>query len=51
MIPDLDIYRSTNVLIHEHREDAAMEAAIQGWTKRLVAGLFSSAEAPMLVRA
>ena len=27
MITDLDIYRSANVLIHEHREDAALEAA------------------------
>ena len=27
MITDLDIYRSANVLIHEHGEDAALEAA------------------------
>ncbi len=27
MIPDLDIYRSANVLIREHGEDAAVEAA------------------------
>ncbi len=27
MIPDLDIYRSANVLIREHGEDAALEAA------------------------
>jgi hypothetical protein len=29
MIPDLDIYRSANVLIHEHGEDAAIEAAMR----------------------
>ncbi len=27
MIPDLDIYRSANVLIRTHGEDAAIEAA------------------------
>ena len=27
MIPDLDIYRSANVLIRERGEDAALEAA------------------------
>ena len=27
MIPELDIYRSANVLIREHGEDAALEAA------------------------
>ncbi len=27
MISDLDIYRSANVLIREHGEDAALEAA------------------------
>ncbi len=27
VIPDLDIYRSANVLIREHGEDAALEAA------------------------
>ncbi len=27
MIPDLDIYRSAAVLIREHGEDAALEAA------------------------
>ncbi len=27
MTPDLDIYRSANVLIREHGEDAALEAA------------------------
>ena len=27
MITDLDIYRSANVLVHEHGEDAALEAA------------------------
>ncbi len=29
MTSDLDIYRSANVLIREHGEDAALEAAIQ----------------------
>ncbi len=28
MIHDLDIYRSANVLIREHGEDAALEAAM-----------------------
>ncbi len=28
MIPDLDIYRSANVLIREHGEDAALDAAM-----------------------
>jgi len=28
MIRDLDIYRSANVLIREHGEDAAIEAAM-----------------------
>ncbi len=28
MIADLDIYRSANVLIREHGEDAAIEAAM-----------------------
>jgi hypothetical protein len=27
MIPDLDIYRSANVLIREHGDDTAIEAA------------------------
>ena len=27
MTPDLDIYRSANVLIREHGQDAALEAA------------------------
>ncbi len=29
MIPDLDIYRSANVLIDEHEEDADLEAAMR----------------------
>ncbi len=29
MIPDLDIYRSANVLIREHGKDAAIEAAMR----------------------
>jgi len=29
MIPDLDIYRSANVLIREHGEDAASEATMR----------------------
>ena len=29
MIPDLDIYRSTNVLVREHSEDAGLEAAMR----------------------
>ncbi len=29
MIPDLDIYRSANVLIREHGEDAALGAAMR----------------------
>ncbi len=29
MTSDLDIYRSANVLIREHGEDAALEAAMQ----------------------
>ncbi len=29
MIRDLDIYRSANVLIREHGEDAALEAAMR----------------------
>ncbi len=28
MIPDLDIYRSANVLIREHGEDAALDVAV-----------------------
>ena len=28
MIPDLDIYRSANVLIRKHGENAAIEAAM-----------------------
>ena len=27
MIPDLDIYRSANVLVKQHRQDATLEAA------------------------
>ena len=29
MIPDLDIYRSAAVLVHEHGEDAAIEATMR----------------------
>ncbi len=29
MIPDLDIYRSANVLSREHGEEAGLEAAMQ----------------------
>jgi len=29
MIPNLDIYRSANVLIDEHGEDAAIEATMR----------------------
>ncbi len=29
MIPDLNIYRSANVLIREHGEDAAIETAVR----------------------
>ena len=29
MIPDLDIYRSANVLIRQHSEDAPIEAAMR----------------------
>ncbi len=29
MTPDLDIFRSANVLIHEHGEDADLEAAMR----------------------
>ncbi len=29
MTSDLDIYRSANVLIHEHGEEAALAAALQ----------------------
>ncbi len=29
MIPDLDIYRSANVLIREHGEDASIEATMR----------------------
>ncbi len=32
MIPDLDIYRSANVLIREHGEDAALETAKQPYS-------------------
>ncbi len=32
MIPDLDIYRSANVLIREHGEDAALEAAKRSYS-------------------
>ncbi len=29
MIPDLDIYRSANLLVKQHGEDAPVEAAIR----------------------
>ncbi len=29
MIPDLDIYRSANLLVKQHGEDAPIEAAMQ----------------------
>ncbi len=29
MIPDLDIYRSANVLVEQHTEDAPIEAAMR----------------------
>jgi hypothetical protein len=29
MIPDLDIYRSANLLVKQHSEDAAIEAAMR----------------------
>ncbi len=29
MLTEIDIYRSTNVLIHEHGEDADLEAAMR----------------------
>ncbi len=29
MIPDLDIYRSANILVKQHGEDAPIEAAIR----------------------
>jgi len=32
MIRDLDIYRSANVLIREHGEDAALEAAMRSYS-------------------
>ena len=30
MIPDLDIYRSANLLVKQHGEDAPIEAAMRG---------------------
>ncbi len=36
-IPDLDIYRSANLLIDQHGEDAAVEAAMRA-DKLLAAG-------------
>ncbi len=29
MIPDLDVYRSANVLIREHGEDVGLQAAMR----------------------
>ena len=42
MISELDVYRAANVLIREHGEDAAIEAAMradQMLTKRDMVGL------------
>ncbi len=30
MIPDLDIYRSANVLVKQHGQDAPIHAAVRG---------------------
>ncbi len=41
LIPDLDIYRSTNLLVKQHGEDAPIEAAMRADTQgggRLGAG-------------
>ncbi len=34
MIPDLDIYRSANVLVKQHGQDAPIEAAMRAWRLR-----------------
>ena len=40
MIPDLDIYRSANLLVKQHGEDAPIEAAMRA-DKLLEAGQIS----------
>ncbi len=51
MIRDLDIYRSANVLIREHGEDAALEAAMRADAMLEKGGLEGQAVWKRIVRA
>ncbi len=51
MTSDLDIYRSANVLIREHGEDAALEAAMRADAMLEKGGLEGQAAWKRIVRA
>ncbi len=51
MTSDLDIYRSANVLIREHGEDAALEAAMRADAMLEKGGLEGQAVWKRIVRA
>ncbi len=51
MLSDLDIYRSANVLIREHGEDAALEAAMRAGAMLEKGGLEGQAVWKRIVRA
>ncbi len=51
MLSDLDIYRSANVLIREHGEDAAIEAAMRADAMLEKGGLEGQAVWKRIVRA